>query len=385
MANSLSLYVGPDLESDSIDIDQHLNMNAISGSIQTTPARTNALESYAADVEDVFDYGLAGGNQAAGAARTSVRHVGVHSEGFGDGVLFDDIYVEIIDATSVPSTHYGTEHDVGFITEEQTLTILIWNAYLSESKSLTDVTITSGTGVTLTYPSTPEIMTPGSTIQNTLVISETGPAVQDTDFDFTVGGLVRTANLTGLRVVAVLPNPNWRSGIRFKNQYHTVMFQTPRFHEQRRVMLDLPQRSSELDYLLTGTAMHRFLYNLSYAHDKILGVPIYQEIMRPTSTGLPAGSDTITLSDSTTSKWELNNNCDYVVIIDHENAMSEIKEIDSITANTIVCTQNISATFDESTSRVYPIYFATLNSVGSSQQSDGVETIQVSFSEFKHG
>ncbi len=385
MANGRGAYFGPDLFSSD---NQFINVTAQSGLIFNTPARQGGFTTMLPSPERLDDRGGAGGEKTLGAARAARNGRGALVEGFGDAVLFNKIYVEIVDITADPNEHLGQSTDAGFITEELSYIVLIWNSYITASKDFTAVTAFSADGTTLTYPTLPQTITPGGDVQCALTIDIIGPALQDTTYRFTVDGGTDDISITGMRVLAMLPEPDWRNGVNHSYQYQTAMFQTARFSEQRRSLVDAPAHSTKANFVMAGAEAQRFFHNLSYGHDKIFGVPIYNELMIPTSVGLPAGSPTITLDTTKTDPsdmWNLNNTASYVAIIDHENALSEIKEVSSIGASTIVCTQNISTTFDEATARVYPIYFGLIKASTLQQRTDGIDTVKLDFTEFNNG
>lgn len=380
MADVRGVYFGPDLFSSD---NQFLNVLALDGVVSTTPARQSSFVELAPDAERVFELGIAAGDKTDRPSPTLREGRGVLIDGFGDGVLFNEVYVEIVDLSESPNIHYGIQHDVGFITEDITLNILIWNAYLSSSKTWTALNVVDEDGTALTYPTLPQVITPGGEIQCDLTIYLSGPARQDTDHEFTIGGEVYTTTITGIRVISIAPEPNWRTGIEVKYEYQTAMYQTSRFVEQRRALVDVPFRASMLEYLMVGAVARKFFHNLSYGHDKVFGVPIYSELMVPIA--VPQGDVTITLSTATASMWNLNNLCDYIAVVDHENDMVEIKEISSIGANSIVCSQDILQDFTVASTRIYPVFFGMVRAATLNQETDGIDSVKLDFMEFSNG
>ena len=385
MAAGRGAYFGPSLFDDT---DHFADMDLVSNIITRDMARTHyPVEELLPDLIKPEDISESAGQRTAGTPRASRAGRGYLAEGFSDDVLFNQIYVEIVDLTTSPNTHYGQSYDAEFITEEVSLVVLIWNSYLVLSKDFTAVSVTNPDGTSLTYPTLPQTIPPGGELQCPLTLEQVGPALQDTTYKFTTGGEEDEIQITGIRVLAMVPEPNWRNGIRHTYSYHTAMYQTERFREQRRSMVDLPIHSQSQDYLMIDAEAQQFFHRLSYGHDKIFGVPIYNELMIPTSTGLPQGDVTITLSATTDpdDMWNLNNGVEFIALIDHANNMAEIKEISSISSPNIVCTQNIVQDFDEKSTRVYPVFFGLVKAATLEQQSDGIDTVKMDFMEFDNG
>jgi len=389
MAAGRGAYFGPSLFNTE---DHFLNINAATGVVTGTMARTHyPLEATAPEAEKPYDeeLGRAAGQHTAGAPRTEQNVRGWLEGGFGDDVLFNQIYVDIVDLSTDPNSHYGQSHDVGFITEEiTTYTVLVWNSYLAASKSLTAISVVNSDGISLTYPSLPHVITPNGETQMPVTIAKNGPAVQDSTYTFTVGGVQRTAAFQGLRALAMVPEPDWRRGISHRFAFHTAMFQTERYHEQRRSMIDAPIHSTAANYLMLDDEAQQFFHRLSYGHDKVFAVPFYSEMMIPTDTGIPQGDVTLTLDTTQADPddmWNLNNGVTYIAIIDHENRMAEIKKISSISSPNIVVTQNVAASFDEGSTRVYPIYFGLVRAATLQQESAGIDSVRLDFMEFNNG
>jgi hypothetical protein len=386
MAAGNGIYQGPSL----FDTDDHyLDINYSVGIVNQTMERSGGLNELAPEAERTDDDRSAvSGDKVAATPRVARQLNGVYMEGFGDDVLFNNIYVEIADLTTDPNTHHGSSLDMGFITEALNYTVVVWNAYLSESKVFTALSETNPDGMTITTPSLPVSIPPGGEVQNPVVVDAVGPALQNTTYTFTVGGDDYTTTFTGMRVLAMIPEPDWHRGIRHGFNYETVMFQTERFREQRRSLVDLPIQSTMANYLMLTDEARNFFYLVSYGHDKVFGVPVYNELMIPTATGLPQGSATITIDTTQADPddlWVLNNVAEYIIIVDHENNQAEIKQISSISSPTITVTQNITGDFDESTARVYPAYFATVKAITSRQATDNIDTVKLDFMEFENG
>jgi hypothetical protein len=150
------------------------------------------------------------------------------------------------------------------------------------------------------------------------------------------------------------------------------MFQTERFEEQRRPLMDTPYRTLSAAWPIYGEEAHTFFYDLSYGHDKVFGVPIYNEMMLVST--ITQGSSTITLSTAVTNMYNLNNLSTHIAVM---------KEIDTITPDyTLTVTQDMVENFTAATTRIYPVFFATLSGVRSGHETDDVESVMLEFQEY---
>lgn len=289
----------------------------------------------------------------------------------GNDLIFERIWVtpQLIEAS--------------FITESKDYEIAIWNAYQERSVVFSAIDSTSPTGTTLTTPTLPVNITQSDDLVLTLTIDQEGPPLQNTTYTTTIDGIDFVITITGIRVIGLVPEPNWGPGIQINYSFETAMFQTPRFREQRRPLMDTPYRQAYLRYLSYDTEAHRFFYVLAYGHDKIFGVPIYNEMMR--ASDIPNGGTVITTTTATTDMYNLNNLCSHIAIVDHNNNLSEIKEFSSIGTNSITVSQAITGTYNVNTTLIYPVFFASVTSLQKSHATDDVETIEIEFGEFNDG
>lgn len=302
---------------------------------------------------------------------TSTRRVGYLPFAAGRDLIFERVWVEprIVDA--------------GFITEELTYDITVWNAYQERSVEFTSVASVSPDGTTLTTPTLPHDIRQGDDLTLTLIIDVDGPPTQSTTYTLVVDAVTFDVDVEGIRVVDLVPDPNWRGGLMLRYYFETAMYSSQRFVEQRRPLMDKPYRSAKANYLVSDEEAHRFFWVLAYGHDKVFGLPVYNEKMRCSS--IPNGGTTITTTTATTSMYNLNNLSTHVAIVDHNAGTSEIKEVASVAANSIVVSQAIAGTFDTNTSSVYPVIFVTIRSMQKQHATDDVETVAVEFAEFNNG
>ncbi len=268
----------------------------------------------------------------------------------------------------------------GFITEEQTHEITIWNAHLERSADWTAIGVINQEGTDFDYPTFPYTLPPtGDTVRD-LTIEAAGPPLQDTTWQLTVDGLGFDIYVDGIRIVPLEPEPNWQNNIQMSYGFSTVMFNTARFFEQRRALQEISTRKMTLNFVVKDFAAQRLFNRIAYGHDKIFGVPIYQEKLYPTA--VTQGTNTIQHSNNSQYYWNLRNRTTFVAIVDHENHLVEIKEITSVTDYNIALKTAILESFDVTRTIVYPVLFATVSSVKYSEPSSHVRTATIEFGEY---
>jgi hypothetical protein len=272
----------------------------------------------------------------------------------------------------------------GFITEKQTHSISIWNAFQERSVEFTSMSSVAPDGTSMPTPTLPRTIPQSGDVVLTLTIDQNGPPIQETYYRPLVNGVTYSIYITGIRVLGLWAGPTWEKGIQISYGFETAMFQTDRFEEQRRPLMANPYRTLTATFPIYSRDAHKFFYDLAYGHDKLFGVPIYNEMLLVDT--ITQGSATITTSTPTDNMYNLNNLSSYIAVVDHDNGMAEIKEVSSITPSyTITTTNAMVADFAADTTRVYPIFFGLIQSVRSGHLTDDVEVVEIEFQEFNSG
>jgi len=291
---------------------------------------------------------------------------------FGEENLFNRIWIT------------PTAIDFGFVTEVDSATFEIWNAWLRRAVTVTSRTTTgNATGFTLTAAATPFDIAPMGLNTSTVQIELDGPSQQDTTFVMIIDGAQYTVDITATRTLTFTSEPDWGRGLEFGYTFQTIVFTNPYFVEQRRPAAPCSWRRSRLLFLVNGAIAQDLFNTFIYGHDKVFCVPIYQERMDPVT--LTAGTKTITLAASTASLWNLNNRATHVMLVDHALGVAEVKAIDTIAAMTITTDEAIVATFDPDATTVYPIYFGILHAVKLDPATDTTSLLSAEFREYIDG
>ena len=99
------------------------------------------------------------------------------------------------------------------------------------------------------------------------------------------------------------------------------------------------------------------LHNLvSYGHDKNVGIPIYSEPMLASVINTSSSTVTITTPADISNYWNVNNLCDYFILIDWINGVSEVKSLSSVISQVLNFENPIAETFTAASTVIYPLY-----------------------------
>lgn len=278
-----------------------------------------------------------------------------------------------------------TDVDAGFITEATAYDIVIWNAYQTKDVVMTSVTVSNPTGTSLSYPTVPFTIRATGELLMSMAITALGPALQDTYYRFQIDGVIYSIYAYGIRAIGVWAAPEWGNGVNTAYAFQTVMFSTERFLEQRRPLMDRPMRTLSARYLLESMQAQRFFVSACYGHDKVFGVPIYNEMMGVQAISTLSPTVTLRSTTPTTNLYSLNTYATHCAIVDHANAMVEVKEISSKATGSITFANNVTKTFNANTTAIYPIFFGMLRSVRFNSETDSIDSVDVDFTEYSNG
>jgi len=277
---------------------------------------------------------------------------------FGDEFLFWRIWYE-------PATI-----DAGFIVENKEYEIKVWNAYLDVTASITAVSGVATDGTTISHDSLPISIGKFGDEQLILTVLGEGPPLQSTIYTVTVNSVDYTTEIEGIRVVPVPWEPDWDSKVNIEMHFTTALQRNKYFVEQRRPLRYTPYYKFAFRIIAEGLSAQKMKQTMSYGHDKVFGIPVFTEHAYPASDF--NSSTTITTSNDLTNLWNLNNQAEYIVIIDHTTLQAEIKEIDTVNANSIECAVAVSDTFTWQRCIVYPVVMCTAEGTSVNPQSDSV-------------
>jgi hypothetical protein len=314
------------------------------------------------------DYGMA---LRVGQGMTDISQVqnGIVVSNYGDLVLFWRIWFEpvLIDA--------------GFIVEDKNYNVKVWNAYLDQTISITDIAGATTDGTEIFHDPVPIDIGKFGDEWMTITVYGEGPPLQSTVYTFTIEAVEYETDIEGIRVTPIAWEPNWNNKVNIEMHFDTVMERNRYFVEQRRPLRYKPYYKFTFSLQAEGVDAQKLKQSLAYGHDKVFGVPVYTEQLHPSADF--NSSSTIQTSNDLTDFWNLNNLAEYVVIIDHTTLLAEIKELASVSANQIVCSIPVTNTFTWQRSVVYPVVMCTGDSFTMRPESDDVWTSDLSFVEYE--
>lgn len=301
------------------------------------------------------------------------KRVGHHAVGFHvkEEVYYNRVWVD-------PQIIYA-----GFILYDVPEQIIVWNAFLDQSVEIASMTATGTDGTLLDY-TIPQTLQPlGAAIWD-LIIEKDGPPTQDAYYYPVIGGVTYTIHIYGVRLLTIYSEPNWEMPPSVTMEFMTIVSQSERFYEQRRPLYPNPARDISATYLVQNVEAQIFFNSMSYGHDKVMAVPVYNEQMQ--SANLSVGNGSITTIGSHEYLWNLHNHCTYIAVTDHVNGVVEVLEIDSFPDNTTIdLVVNITATFDPNSTVIYPVVVSTLKAIKMDTAVDNMDVINVDFKEYVSG
>jgi len=268
------------------------------------------------------------------------------SSGF---VIFNKIYV------------FPTSIDFGFITEELQEKITIWNSGTTNAANATVSAIQkiNDNGLGLDNDTPPFNLRPQCAIENTVTAFLVGPAVQNTTYIYTINGVDYVVTVVGKRIVAFPFEPNWQPGVELTLKFQTILSKNKRFIEQRRALYDNPVFEQRADFLCAEEAQQIFKQVIRNINNRVLAVPVYDEAIIPTQD--LQGLQTISVQDISEELY-LNDFAQFVILMRKEKTdiTTEIKEIQSLTANTITFENAVVEEFNEDETIIYPAIISTM-------------------------
>lgn len=254
------------------------------------------------------------------------------------------------------------EVDFGMIAEIDDNTVEIWNAFTDQSKTITGYTDPAHPGISIEDTSPPVVLLPNAEHIRVITVYPDGPAQQDSTYSFVIDGVTYTTRVIGQRMVVWPFACNWGRGVLFDFSFDTTIVGAPTFHEQRRGLLDISKRRQRFGVALEGVLAQKLRNLIEYGAARIFGLPIYNEVLW--TSGTISGQTSIVSAVDISEYWNLQNQCTYIVIADHEAGVAEVKTITSISGTTINFLTAVVGSFDPSTSSIYPVILCRLTQFG---------------------
>lgn len=290
-----------------------------------------------------------------------------------------------------PFNQQTCEHriDAGLVASDIDFTVSILNLKTTTNAVVSNITAINGAGTSLDNPSTPFEVLPLRQLDLTLTISEAGPAIQETEYRFTIDGVLYILYVTAERLKQLDPvfQPNWGDPVRLSYSFETVIFRNKVFKEQRRPLYNDVNRAQEASFLVHEGDFEKAHNILKRSHDKLFFVPIFSEVLTPSTSPLQ-GSGIIDLQDDISHFWNLKNLTTVILLQStRDNTLNEYLTIDSLDEglNRIVLDSPISKAFVTPETFIMPIFVGRIDQFEPVYETDKVVRFSLSFYEVRLG
>lgn len=196
-------------------------------------------------------------------------------------------------ATSFLTDYYFRVHvnpstiNVGNLLSTQLKSVEVWNARF-EQNTLSSISEVATDGITLSGVALPPLTYQG--LQSkvyTANIATDGPSVINAKFgfNFNLEPYVPSLLLTGVRILAWFPRPNWGTPLTERWEWLTNVITSRNRKEQRVKLREQPRRQLEYALLVKTNKERQLVENLLFAwQSRVFGLPIWTDQQGITST-----------------------------------------------------------------------------------------------------
>jgi len=296
---------------------------------------------------------------------------------------------------AVATHNYGTEQiyerlwfkpiiiNAGFIVDDIVYNISIWNAYQATDKEITAIVPINATGTTLETGAIPETLTPTEETIHFLTVLQSGPVDQATIYLYLVSGQGFLILVSGTRVQPFPFDIQWATDVKLTYKMETVIDTTKRLIEQRRPMLPRFYRDESFDFFAQETEAQKLTNVLSFAHNKVIGVPVYAEGM--TTTTDIQGAATLDIIEDIGDYFNLQSLTENIILLDYASGIATIKVLSSIGGGSLTFTSEITEAFDKATTLIFPVMLAYIDSVAPKHKTPTLTEVSLNFKELVLG
>lgn len=250
-----------------------------------------------------------------------------------------------------------TEFAYDLITEEISETIEIWNAD-QIAHTLYSVNIAGATSGIVFEISAPKNFAAETINYFTLKILVDGPALQDNTITLIFDTITITLNIYGVRV-KTFPFDCHFNSLKISYVIKSAIFENEHFSEQRRALHTKVMREQDVTFLFNELYGKRFLNSSRSLINKVLGIGIYSEPINQIQEDL-YGLANFSVEENLSEYWNLSNSI-YIVLIDLENNISELKELLSYSSSSITLKYSVSGHFYKDSTIIYPAFFGIIS------------------------
>lgn len=173
--------------------------------------------------------------------------------------------------------------------------------------------------------------------------------------------------------------PDWGHGVFETYKLQTAVKTNSKLYEQRRPLVPKYIRKVQATYVEKGYIGQRLFFLLQYIKDQEVNVPIYSELM---TGGVRNGYTTIDVDQDITYYWNLQNQCDYIIIINWVDDVFETRGLQSVSGSTLTLTEAITGTYSNPKAcTIYPAFVGMLSDTNTKHLTDDVFNVEVELEE----
>jgi hypothetical protein len=176
--------------------------------------------------------------------------------------------------------------------------------------------------------------------------------------------------------------PDWKDSPEVAYSFTTVIQGTSRFLEQRRPLLEFPNRSVSCKFALESAKAQKLLNTLLSGAPQLCCVPIYSE---PVFAGtITQGALVITAETDLTYLWNIKN-CDYLILLDYITGASEMLKVASVAGQVVSLSASITGVWAAAQTVIYPAVPAVVKNVAEQNVNSNVSVFNAQFEEVNIG
>lgn len=171
------------------------------------------------------------------------------------------------------------EIDLGFVVNNQSHPITVWNAYLTPM-AVQEARIDDGEGLELEQPDRPPTLAALEERVYTVVVRTDGPPIIDAALIFEFSLTAARVPITGRRLLAWPYQPNWARPVVERLAYRTDVIQTHDGSEQRHRLRQWPRLGFRAQYVRHGLESRRLQALLWAWQSRNFALPLWHQVQR---------------------------------------------------------------------------------------------------------
>jgi len=225
--------------------------------------------------------------------------------------------------------------DFGLVLSQEEIDYYIWNAHTNQKVTVHEPVVDGDFGTTFILNKAGDFeLDYGEGVGGLLTVFPEGPVSSFTDFYINVDVAGETityvlkTSATRLIVFQLWADWNGKSEVTYK--FETIVTSNSQNYEQRRPLLEKPQRILTFNHV--DTTYGSVTNAINFAQDKVVGIPLVYESF-PIAK-IDSNKMSITANYDLSQLWNLQKYCEYIIITDRENILI-VKEIADIIGNKI--------------------------------------------------